>query len=574
MAFKLAEAFVEIGAKMGLFRQGLSQAKAEATQFHSHVGGLLAGVGAGLGLGLAGGGLFAIGAAIKQTITGASDLNEALNKTKVIFGDASSIVEAKAKQMADDFGIVKTQWLDTSSEVGNLLMGMGGMGQKASAELSSSLGQAAADASSIFNKEFPDAIGKITSALRGQSEPISEFGIDVQEAAVKQEAMRLGLVRGNKELTTQQKVAARASVILKGLKQAAGDLANTQDGWANSFRAVWGRIQNTLAEVGKALMPIYEGMVHQVNRVLKSFQKLVDAGKPYLESFAEQTVYVGDYVKWMVGQVAEALTSLPGRISEFVMSFDTGRAAVEGATKAIAGVWNWLKDTAGAVFDWIGFVWRHFTQLAEVQGIRARMLFLNIGEAVTYLGGVFGAFLEWFGQNWRQVFSDALNAVLTMFQNLGENFASFGQAVYDWIQSGFQKDFSFAFKPLLEGFESTVSKLPEIAGPVLTDLQGEIDALTFRMGLDEQAYQEGKPKGGPATKATPQVGDRIFTPETKQTKPKFEDLTSFAKRLQEGALGGSVQDQQLKIQKQQLAVQQEQLKETKKGGKPAPAVAT
>ena len=76
--------------------------------------------------------------------------------------------------------------------IGQLLIGMGGQTKQAAAETSVQLTKLAADASSIFNVSFAEATTKIAAALRGESEPISAFGIDLQEGVrSSKEAFRL-----------------------------------------------------------------------------------------------------------------------------------------------------------------------------------------------------------------------------------------------------------------------------------------------------------------------------------------------------------------------------------------------
>jgi phage-related protein len=254
-----------------------------------------------------------------KAVMAASDLNETLSKTGVVFKDQTGAVTTYAQQMADKFGLPKTAVLDAASSFG-LLGKAAGISGPGLSKMSTGLAGLAADASSFYNVPLDQALGDFTSALSGESEPVKKYGVLMNEAAVQTEALALGLVKPVKNtrelqaaqvgakaaqmaysdavkkhgknsieaqkaqvalakaqdkvsaaakgsvgpLTEGQKVQARASLLTKSMADASGDLARTQDSVSNRIREVQGRIVNYAADIGQKALPAVASLLDGV----------------------------------------------------------------------------------------------------------------------------------------------------------------------------------------------------------------------------------------------------------------------------------------------------------------------
>lgn len=392
----------------------------------------------------------------REGIAGASNLNESVNKMGLIFQDQSGTVGKAADDMAARFGVVKTSFIDTASQFGQLLQGMGGQTQAASAKTSAQLTKLAADASSTFNVSFEAASEKIAAALRGQSEPISAFGIDTQEAAVKQEALRMGLIRAGQEMTTQQKVAARTALVIRGLAVAEGDLARTADAPANAFRRFQGTIKNVATSLGNTLLPV------------------VQKGLGLLNEFA--------------AAVQDRLAANQAAIDGFVSSVSAG-------------------------FDTLAVVVRNFPDSLEIVKLKFLEWGANLLAVVETIPANLGLIADYIAGNWRELIVDGVTAVGSVFQNLGTNLGNLWVAVQSFLAG---EGFNFEWTPLLDGFKATAAKLPEIIKPELVSFQDQIDAVGARIAERETARMNGLAKNlAPAAKGIAQAE----TVDTKGVKP-------------------------------------------------------
>jgi hypothetical protein len=191
----------------------------------------------------------------KKTITAASDVTESLNKTKVIFGEASQAVIDYADTAADRFGQSKSQALGAAANFASLGKAAGLSGAELS-DFALELSGLAADISSFNNMAPEEAIVALSAALRGEYEPLRRANILLDAASLSQAAFNQGLTDTvEKTLPQNIKVLAAYQEILSQSTDQQGDFNRTQDDYANLSRRVAAEWQNLQASIGESFMP-------------------------------------------------------------------------------------------------------------------------------------------------------------------------------------------------------------------------------------------------------------------------------------------------------------------------------
>lgn len=112
----------------------------------------------------------------------------------------------------------------------------------------------------------------------------------------------------------------------------------------------------------------------------------------------------------------------------------------------------------------------------------ALMSVTTFNDFIYFFSDKLPAYLNWFSNNWRQVFTDAGNLIMTVFKNIGINIGSAMASIWDYIASGGTAKLQFAFVPLLDGFKATVAELPNIPDRAMTDLEKSLSAQTEQLG--------------------------------------------------------------------------------------------
>jgi hypothetical protein len=194
---------------------------------------------------------------IGPAITAASNLQESMQKVNVIFGKGASEVEKFAASAARSLGQSKQSVLDAAGAFGTFGKAAGLSGQDL-AVFSNDFTTLATDLASFNNTSPEEAVQAIGAALRGEAEPLRRFGVLLNDATLKQEALNLGIYDGKGALTAQQKILAAQAAIYKQTTDAQGDFLRTSDGLANSQRTLSAEFANIQAELGQKLLPLME----------------------------------------------------------------------------------------------------------------------------------------------------------------------------------------------------------------------------------------------------------------------------------------------------------------------------
>jgi hypothetical protein len=237
-------------------------------------------------LALAGGAAFAaLGA---KAISAASDFEESSAKIGEVFGGASDSVFKFAENAAQALGQSKQDVLTAAGTFGTFGKSAGLAGQDL-ATFSNDFTTLASDLASFNNTSPEEAIMALGAGLRGEAEPLRRYGILLDDATLRQEALRLGLIATTRQaLTPQQKVLAAQAAIYKQSSDAQGDFARTSDGLANQQRILQAELENVAIEIGQKLLPIAVKFAHFANDTLvPALKGVLDILIPVLEVLAK-----------------------------------------------------------------------------------------------------------------------------------------------------------------------------------------------------------------------------------------------------------------------------------------------
>ena len=212
--------------------------------------------------------------AFGRMVTGASDLVEQTNKAIEVFGGSVNKILDWSKTTAASFGIAKREALAYSSELG-LIIQQSGATKKESVALSQSMVELAADLASFNNVEISVAFAKLKSGLVGESKPLREFGILLNESEVGAKALALGFEKVNGELTEAAKVSARYELILEQSLAAQGDFGRTINDLANSTRVLKARLKDVSDEIGTVLIPTFTYLVDRAIKLIAVFEEMI-----------------------------------------------------------------------------------------------------------------------------------------------------------------------------------------------------------------------------------------------------------------------------------------------------------
>jgi len=352
---------------------------------------------------VAGIGVVGVAGALKA-VDAASDLEEAISKAGVLFGDGADEVERFAEGAAKALGQSKQEAIDAAATFAIFGKSAGLAGDDL-VGFSTDFVELASDLASFNNTSPEDAVQAIGAALRGESEPLRRYGVLLSDAVLKQEALNLGIYDGEGALTAQQKVLAAEQAIYKQTADAQGDFARTSDGLANKQRILRAQLANVTTEIGSKLLPIALQIANFfAERVIPVIEGLSAAFSEGGLGGALQ--YVRDLFLDNVGPATEAATGLFQKLIDFLR--DT----------ALPFILDQLGRLGQALVDWIGpRIEPALRQLLEwLQELGRFLLDTGLPWLVDKLQELGQALVDWIGPRIRPALS-ALGDLIARLAN-------------------------------------------------------------------------------------------------------------------------------------------------------------
>jgi hypothetical protein len=234
----------------------------------------------------------------------ASNLSESIAKTNTVFGKNAQAIQDWSRTTASALGVSRQAALEAAGTYGNLFRAFG-INEQESAKMSTALVTLAADLASFNNVPIEDALLALRSGLSGETEPLKRFGIALNEARLKEQALADGLIKTTKGTLPQAiKTQAAYSLIMKDSALAQGDVARTAGGLANQLKFLKAGLDDAKAGFGEALLPIVLNVVTALNK------DLLPAIKNTTTAFSEQGLAGG--FKAAAVEVSNLLNNMTG----------------------------------------------------------------------------------------------------------------------------------------------------------------------------------------------------------------------------------------------------------------------
>jgi hypothetical protein len=203
-------------------------------------------------------------AVIKSSVEAASNLEEQLGKSDIVFGSSAKAVEGWSTTLVNSFGLAEEQALQTASSFGALLRPLGITGKEA-ARQSEQLTQLGSDLAAFYNTDVQSALDALQSGLTGQVRPLRAYGVMLSATRVNQEALLETGKKHASQLTDQEKVIARLAIIYKDTSQAQGNFGLTSKDLAQQEKILHANVRELQTALGVALVPAITHVVTKLN---------------------------------------------------------------------------------------------------------------------------------------------------------------------------------------------------------------------------------------------------------------------------------------------------------------------
>lgn len=403
MAFKIAEAFVDVTTKLNQASTGQLGQKIEgdlagtATRINKRVGEIGMKMTAGITLPFIGVGTAAFNMA--------SDLSETASLVNTVFGKNAAEIQAWSKSAASSFGQSRQEALAAAGVFGNMFTQLG-MGTKDASKVSMQMTELASDFASFHNANPTDVIDAMSSAFRGEYDALQRYVPTINAANVEQKALAMTGKASAKELTALEKATAAQALMVEGAGAALGDFKRTSNGAANQQRILAAQFKDTAAQIGTQLLPIMTELLSFVRKLVGWFANLPGPVQKAIVVIAGLAALAGPIMSVVSAfkLVKTAIMGLQPAFS-FLMANPIILALIAIAVAAFLIVKNWstIKAFLGKVAGWfvdafgsvLDFIKQWGPKLLELIAFVffpiPMLIYKNWSKITDFVGKVFGA---------------------------------------------------------------------------------------------------------------------------------------------------------------------------------------
>jgi cell wall-associated NlpC family hydrolase len=299
----------------------------------------------------------------------AADLGAAVDASTVIFGRNGKGIQDWSKGLLHDFGLAEGTALDFANQVGRMLKGVE-LAPGRVAEMSKSIVELDSDISALTHHDPGAFVAAFDQAVAGRTRGLKQFSVFIDDASIKAEALRLGLVKA--AVDTGKLSLAQDRVAIATAKAAKAQ----HDYGASSTQAHTAQDELTRAEA--ALDKLLQGKVPKLTAAQRAeaiyaitIKQTADA-HGYFAKHADRADLVDRRLHEGMKQVYEiagtallpTLTNLAGGMADWLSKSENQ----EKVQHAVAGAVHDVSEALGIAIPLVETAWHDADSVAKAMG--------------------------------------------------------------------------------------------------------------------------------------------------------------------------------------------------------------
>lgn len=500
MALKVGELYAALALNSSAFKKGLGDAHGGAKKWAGNMGRTFQTAGkviaAGLAIGIA-----AIAAVGVSAMKNAEEQERANARVKAVYGEQADAVNAWASANSRAMGVNDDVLQQSMAKYGQWAQNVG-----FSVEESISQGQALAtraeEIARSTGKPFEEVFAALMKGAQGSTRGLKEYGVAVSPLAIKNEALRLGLIKAGEALTDEAKAAALNSLIMNQTAGFIGSAADASDSLAFKQRQMGAVIDEVMDQVGVLFLDLAMTILPIVADAFAAVAAWVQENWPTIQTIFETVMAaIGDAFKI----VSDAITNLidvvwPPLEDAFNWLTNDGKnlepilaaigivimAAVVPAVVALVTSLGPLLLAIGAVIAIVAVLVKAWME--DWGGIRTTLM--KVWKAIE---PIFNTVVKWLGETIPKVvdalvpvFQTAFSVIGTVIdvavKAIGIAFAAIGKAV-EILGTAFE-NLKKGIKAVWDGITGIIKTAINIVIGLINGIIGAINGIQVHVGID------------------------------------------------------------------------------------------
>jgi len=365
-------------------------------------------------------------------------------------------------------------------------------------------------------------VDRLNAAYDQQAESVKglEVALKLQGASVDVESARLQKFAGD-----MQKLTGVGDEVTIGLMKQASMLGVTADQLDDTAKAAIGLSEATGKSLDESLKLVQSSLAGQfgafgeiipaINDMKTKEEQLhavLELSSKGLKAKAEASNTVAGMAERASGAVGDLMESVGALLAPVRILISTGIKtlaealqtllvpAVAYAEEVLANIgplMDWVKEkivqgvnAIVAAFTFFEVILTNLDSVWALVVAQTELYMLQISGAIMHaLTEVIPAYASWFADNFGNLMRDGLNLAYTITVNRITKIVDAFKALWEFIASGGSSNLlgklgAIAGRSYLEGFESSLTALPEIAGRTLSDREKQLSETIGEIGAN------------------------------------------------------------------------------------------
>lgn len=194
----------------------------------------------------------AFGAIATKSTLAAADLEQSTGAVEAVFKHTADQVKDFASRSATAVGLTKNEYQELATTIGSQLKNGGTSIDELAGKTDELIGLGA-DMSAMFGGTTAEAVAALSSALKGERDPIERYGVTLKQAMIDAKAAALGFTDTSSSAAQQ---AATLALIMEQTADAHGAFAREGDTLSHQIQVLKANFGDFTAELGTIFLPV------------------------------------------------------------------------------------------------------------------------------------------------------------------------------------------------------------------------------------------------------------------------------------------------------------------------------
>lgn len=269
------------------------------------------------------------------------------------FGEAGGRLTANLEDQRKALGLAEFEMQKLLGTTGQLAQQQG-MSKEESAEFAEQLFIMAGDVAAFTGEldAAPQVLGAFQAAIRGEFDPLEQFGIKLSQAAINNKAMEMSGKTVVAELTDQEKQTALLALITEALADETGALGEAMDSGATDANELTAEMKDAQEGIGQTAQILKRSLNTALLAAisgLESFGGWLGRTMLKMEAWGNRTGGVAGAIIRFFSDIMQAMWRVGGGAERLAQRFRGAMNSILSPIRTVSGAIGRLSSKVGGV---------------------------------------------------------------------------------------------------------------------------------------------------------------------------------------------------------------------------------